>query len=668
MEKNKKFTNLFKKLKKVKLIYKIIFIFTFLFYLASLTVLTYGFTLLTGIETFIRIGFIILAIIYLLVFLISSLASLISQKNIKQMIFNIITLLIAALNIFGYYYINKTYKIVDNTSKEKIIYTTNLLSLSKENEITKVGILNNKDNVEYYTLPEEYIATNNKKYQISYYDEEIELLDALYQKEVDAIFVPSNYDFVLNDYEGYENIKEETVIIDTYSKELKNQDTVSSTHKSLTEPITVLLLGVDSRYDGLQNNAAFNGDSIMLVTFNPKTLSATMFSIPRDTYVPIACTNKSYKINSAAGHGTKCMIDTIQNLTGIDIDYYVKINFKGVVALVEALDGITLDIEEPDFKKNGKHDCKGIICEQDSDRDWDKYTIYIKPGENVTLNGEQALAYARNRHQWALSDFKRIEHQQAVVTAIANKAKSIRSLDKFYEVFNAVSNNIDTNMSPKEILSFYNVAKDILLNGNIKESEFLSIQKTYLTGYGLSVYNGRAAAYTYQYYEESLNEIINAMKENLGLIKPTPIKTFNFSVNDEYKVPTIGKTYSAIKRNESLPNFVGENINYVEDWLEQRNISLTKTYTDSSECQNDEVLSQNVHAKTLVSGISSLTVEICKYKEPIEEKNKINEEEPKQNEKEEQKIINKEENNEQIKNDEENQNEEKQDEKENNQN
>ena len=119
---------------------------------------------------------------------------------------------------------------------------------------------------------------------------------------------------------------------------MKNQDTVASTNKSVTEPFTVLLLGVDSEYDGLSNNAAFNGDSIMLLTFNPKTLSATIFSIPRDTYVPIACNNnKSNKINSAAGYGTKCMIDTIQNLIDINIDYYVKINFKGVVDLVEAL-------------------------------------------------------------------------------------------------------------------------------------------------------------------------------------------------------------------------------------------------------------------------------------------------------------------------------------------
>ena len=65
------------------------------------------------------------------------------------------------------------------------------------------------------------------------------------------------------------------------------------------------ILGVDSETDELNDDAAFNGDTIILATFNPKTLSATLFSIPRDTYVPIACKGKAYnKINSSAAYGT----------------------------------------------------------------------------------------------------------------------------------------------------------------------------------------------------------------------------------------------------------------------------------------------------------------------------------------------------------------------------
>ena len=94
----------------------------------------------------------------------------------------------------------------------------------------------------------------------------------------------------------------------------------------------------------------FNGDTLMLMSFNPKTLDAILLSIPRDTYVPIACNNKNYaKINSSAAYGTSCVISTINNLLGINIDYYVKINFKGVVDLVEAVGGVEVDVEAPEL-------------------------------------------------------------------------------------------------------------------------------------------------------------------------------------------------------------------------------------------------------------------------------------------------------------------------------
>lgn len=81
----------------------------------------------------------------------------------------------------------------------------------------------------------------------------------------------------------------------------------------------------------------------MLMSFNPKTLSSVLLSIPRDTYVPIACNNNRYaKINSSAAYGTGCVISTINKFLDINIDYYVKINFKGVVDLVEAVGELKL--------------------------------------------------------------------------------------------------------------------------------------------------------------------------------------------------------------------------------------------------------------------------------------------------------------------------------------
>ena len=612
--KTRKFTNLFKKLKRTKPALRILFLLSTIAYLGSIILLTYSLSLLQDIENLIRIIIITLVFLYFIFYLIGGLVFLITKKTKILAFLIVVTFVFCGINTFAYYHINKTYNIIDDMSKDKIIYTTNLIKLKDFNEdIKTVGIITNEQDVEGFILPQEYMLQNNTKYTLVNIDDDHDLLKALYDKEVDAIFITANYVEKYSEEEEYQNIKEDTTIVATYSKKLDNQDVVDSTGKEVTEPFTILLLGVDSHYDGLSNNAAFNGDSIMLISFNPKTLSATIFSIPRDTYVPIVCNNnKSYKINSAAAYGTKCVIDTIQNLIDVPIDYYVKINFKGVVALVNALGGITVTTEKPDYGKNWGHDCKGMICEQNSSRDWGSSTVYVPVGENVKLNGEQALAYSRNRHQWAVADFKRIEHQQAVVTAIANKAKSIRDIQTFEKVLNAISNNMDTNMDTKQMLNLYNVGKSALLSNNLGENDFINIQRTSLAGYDLSVYNGRAIAYTYQYYEESLDEIVKAIKENLEIIKPDPIKEFNFSVNTEYKVPVIGKGFSSAKRNETLPDFTGKTIQYVESWVSDRNISLNKSYQESATCTNDTILSQSVHNGTIVSTITSFNVTVCK--------------------------------------------------------
>lgn len=617
-KKKNKFKNLFIKLKKTNKIFRFLFITTLLLYVASVILFSNSLLLLSGIETFIRITIILLLYINIFLYLLSGLLTLITKKHKLLTLFIVLTFIYTSINSFAFYYINKTYNIVNDIKKEKIIYTTNLVSLDKDIKIKTIGIISNEEDIESYVLPQEYMVKKGMKAKIINYDTKANLLNDLYKKEVDAIFIEGNYNLKYNDI--YENIEQETFILDNYSKKLDNKDMVSSTGKSVTEPFTILLLGVDSEYDGLSNNAAFNGDSIMLASFNPKTLTATLFSIPRDTYVPIACNNnKSFKINSAAGYGTKCMIDTIENLIDIKIDYYLKINFKGVVSLVDAMDGITLNVDKPDYKYNGKINCGDKICEQDSNRAFGNNLIYITPGENQTLNGEQALAYSRNRHQFAASDFKRIEHQQAVVTAIINKAKSIRNINTFYKVLNAVSNNIDTNMETKEILNFYNVAKNIFINGNFNENEVINIQKTFLTGYDLNVYINGSSIYTFQYYEESLNEIIKAMKENLELEKPELIKSFSFSINKEYKSPVIGKSYTGIKKNETLPNFVGSSIEYLKSWTESRNINVTTTEDIRNDCESNKITNQNIHSGTLVSSINSLNVSVCKNIAPSEE-------------------------------------------------
>lgn len=600
--------SIIRKFKKLNVKYKVMFWIFGLLFLSSVVFMIQSLLLLKNIETVLRILIIIFLIIGFVGYIFLSIIFLFSKKYKKYIINSVIISILSIGFIILSIYINKTYNIVDNMNKRMITYSTSLVVMKdtefKNDKDFVVGMISDESNIEGNVLANKLIDKKKlDKIDIKYYDDNLEMLNDLYNGSIKGILISSNYALSYQGYENYVNIKTDTKVVYTYREKMKNQDIKLGSNKSLTEPFTILLLGVDSEVDGLDQNTVFNGDTMMLITFNPKTLNTTIFSIPRDTYVPISCNGKrSNKINSSAIGGATCVINTIQDLIGIDIDYYVKINFKGVVDLVEALKGIEVDVPV-DF------------CEQDSNRMYEN-EICLNKGLQ-TLNGEQALALSRHRHSLPLGDFQRVQHQQLVVEAMAKKVKTIRSVNMFYDVLNAVSKNIETNVSTDEMLNLYNVGKKMMFENGAS----LNIEKTYLTGYDLTMLiPGLGNVYTFQYYPESLNEIIKAMKVNLGLEEPELVKTFNFSVNYEFEVPVIGKQYYSVKRNEALPNFIGSNINYLNTWASSRNISVNVNYITEGmsgydESKNGIIVSQNIEKGTLVSSISSITVGVVKVNE-----------------------------------------------------
>ena len=612
---------LFNKLKKTNKIFLIIYLITFIIYLITYILLIKNLMSLSGIETAIRIIVIVIFGIWLLMYFLWNLINLILKKFIKLSITTAITIIFAIVFSFANYYINMLYSGISNIGeKEYIVYTTNLVVLNgtEINDESILGMINNSNDIEGNVLAKELIEKENlTNNEIEEYSSYYEMIFDLLNGKIDGIFLSSNYQTIFGSEESFKDLKDTTIAY-TYSKEMENQDTTLTSNKSLKEPFTILLMGVDSEIDGLNANAAFNGDTLMLITFNPKTLNATMFSIPRDTYVPIACNNNKYaKINSSAAYGTSCVIDTVEQLTDITIDYYVKINFKGVVDLVDALGGIEVDIEAPDFNYNHGVNCGGRFCEQNSDRDTSASgMIYLDPGLQ-TINGEEALAYARCRHLYLQSDIDRNKHQQQVVEAIAKKAASLDNLSKIEEILNAVTKNITTNMSSKQILSFYDVLKSMIAS-SLSDGSFLTIEKTYLEYYSLPVRLGNNGPFTSAigYYPDSLNAIIKLMKENLEIENHEMIKTFSFDANEEYTTKVSGQGITTGTKLETMPNFVGKSVSEVETWATNHNITLhTEFVNNTSSYYNPNIApglisNQNISDGILLNNVSELTIYI----------------------------------------------------------
>ena len=632
---------LLNKLKKTNKIFLIIYLITFISYLVTYILLIKNLISLSGIETMIRVIIIIIFGIWLIAYFLWNLINLILKKFITIAITTALTIIFAVGFSFANYYINILYKGINSIGeKEYIVYTTNLVVLNGTtiNEDSVLGMINNSDDIEGNILAKELIKkenlTNNK---IEEYSSYYEMIFDLLNGEVDGIFLSSNYQTIFGSEESFADLKNTTIAY-TYSKEMENQDTTLSSNKSLKEPFTILLMGVDSEIDGLNANAAFNGDTLMLITFNPKTLNTTMFSIPRDTYVPIACNNNRYaKINSSAAYGTSCVIDTVEQLTDVTIDYYVKINFKGVVDLVNALGGIEVDIEAPDFNYNHGVNCGGRFCEQNSDRDTSANgMIYLDPGLQ-TINGEEALAYARCRHLYLQSDIDRNKHQQQVVEAIAKKAASLDSLSKIEEILNAVTKNITTNMASEQILSFYDILKSMISN-SINEGSFLTIEKTYLEYYSLPVKLSNNGTFTSAigYYPDSLNAIIKLMKENLELEEHEMIKTFSFDANEEYTTKVTGQGITTGEKLETMPNFVGKSMSDVETWIASHNITLQTEFVDNTSPYYNPniapglIANQSVSNGILLNNVTTLTIYINSISSNQEIPTKPNDEENKE--------------------------------------
>lgn len=611
-----------KKEKKCKLKYKlIILLITCILSLFSSIYISYSLILLNGIENHIR--FIVIGIILILLVCLT-LKYLISYFNHKKRyyFYTIFLIIYSVILIFVGKAILKTYQTIDNLTTDKTLYSSSLVSLSEielDSLNGKIGILSDETSIDGNQIPNEIIEEKNLTNKVVEYDSYISLLNAL-DEEVEAIFLPTNYSLMFQNVEGINvNLSGLKTI---YSKE-KYVKKETTNNKTLEDPFTILLMGVDSEIENIANST-FNGDSLMLLTFNPKTLSTTILSIPRDSYVPIACFEgkRRNKITHAAWYGESCMIDTIEDFTDVEIDYYVKINFTGIVKLVDNLGGIELDIPYN-------------FCEQNSRREWGENTIYVEEGHQL-LNGEQALAYARNRHpnptycsskwtDYVSNDFIRGQHQQEVLKAILNKLKNISDLNTVYKLLDTISNSMQTNMSTNEILSLYNVGKDILAKNTGNIEDLISMQKLYLSGKDAYIYDTYTGLTLYNYvlYDESVSDVKKAMKVNLGLEEVEVIKEFDFDALEEYEEKVIGKgEYTKISSYQTLPDFYGDSEYQARKTAKNLGIKVTFKYDTNLSGIVGTVVKQNYKAGTLLDDINSLVLTIKKNVEIEKEKTK----------------------------------------------
>jgi LCP family protein required for cell wall assembly len=254
------------------------------------------------------------------------------------------------------------------------------------------------------------------------------------------------------------------------------------------ERVNVLLLGGDSR--GLKKNEVPRSDTIMVASIDPVTKKAVLLSILRDTYVKIPGYGDD-RINSAlALGGPELAMKTVSDLLGIPIQYYVYTDFKGFIALVDAIGGIEIEVE-----KNMKY--------SDSE-DGHEYDINLKKGLQH-MDGKTALQYVRFRHD-ALSDFARTERQRKFIQAVAQKMQTTSSLLKLPRILSSIDPYIETNLTTTDMLKLGSLAYEakaegivgeqippshLLVEKNVGGASVLTADKNKLKAYVQELFNGK---------------------------------------------------------------------------------------------------------------------------------------------------------------------------------
>jgi LCP family protein required for cell wall assembly len=194
------------------------------------------------------------------------------------------------------------------------------------------------------------------------------------------------------------------------------------------QPTIALVIGTDRR-KGRQAELTGRSDTLILVRADPSTKSLSMLSFPRDLIATIKCPghpDTQDRINAAFSFcGTLGSVETVRTLTGLPINYFITVDFRGFMELVNNLGGVWLDIDH-------RYLCDPSNCPGVS-------TINLLPGYQ-RVNATNALAYVRFRH--FDSDLFRNARQQLFLKALKQQISSQVSVDTVFKIMNAIEKNV----------------------------------------------------------------------------------------------------------------------------------------------------------------------------------------------------------------------------------
>ena len=260
------------------------------------------------------------------------------------------------------------------------------------------------------------------------FDNMEEMAQALMDEEIDIIVYDSNYQNTME--KASEGFGSNTRVIYEYTVE-ETQD-VSLDVPVQSEPFTVYISGIDI-YGNVEDSS--RSDVNIIATVNPTTHQILLVTTPRDYYVEIPGISGGMKdkLTHAGNYGVDVSIDTLEELYQVSIPFYARLNFTSFINIIDILGGV--DVESEYAFTTGTD--AGAVVE-------------IQEGTNH-LDGQEALAFARERHALVDGDNQRGKNQEALITAMIKKMVSPSMIVKAADILDEAADSVETNMSMKQI-------------------------------------------------------------------------------------------------------------------------------------------------------------------------------------------------------------------------
>ena len=367
-----------------------------------------------------------------------------SQFTKSHILGKLISVMLSCLILFTYLFAAKFDSVLDKLGAANVeidIVDVCVLSNDKAQNLNdaanyKFAINSTASNANINTSIESISSETGKTIKPTEYTNWSNLVNALYDnKNVQAIVINHSMMSIIS--QEFPDFEDSIKIIKTYEYKEKVELDASNVNVK-RDPFIIYVSGISSD-DGEDTKLASKAlsDVNILAVINPETKQVLLVTTPRDSYIKISNSSgvTGYdKLAHAGSYGVDKSIEALENLYGINIDYYVKINFAGSQAVIDALGGITIE-SEIEFT-NG----------------WEAAPVsyHFVQGANE-CDGKKAIAFARERKAFAAGDFQRGRNQTAVIKGIIQKATSPAILTRYSAVMDTVSDMFLTNIPSSAI-------------------------------------------------------------------------------------------------------------------------------------------------------------------------------------------------------------------------